>query len=182
MLIIGCDYHPGFQQIAYVDTDTGETERSPPGTQGTGRAVLSRVQQARRDRAGGHGSQRHARWFERLLTELQFELWIGDAAAVRTKRVRKQKTDRQDAQSENPGTDRKAGTDRGATARDATTEHASRSAPADRTGIRVKDGDVMSTMKWAMLVGSSFCGVRYRSQFRLHLWPACSAACCWRSW
>ena len=40
----------------------------------------------------------HARWFERLLTELQFELWIGDAAAIRTKRVRKQKTDRQDAQ------------------------------------------------------------------------------------
>jgi hypothetical protein len=22
----------------------------------------------------------HARWFERLLAELQFELWIGDAA------------------------------------------------------------------------------------------------------
>ena len=41
----------------------------------------------------------HARWLERLLSELQFELWIGDAAAVRTKRVRKQKTDRQDAQS-----------------------------------------------------------------------------------
>ena len=40
----------------------------------------------------------HARWFERLLTELQFELWIGDAAEIRTKRVRKQKTDRQDAQ------------------------------------------------------------------------------------
>ena len=40
----------------------------------------------------------HARWFERLLIELQFELWIGDAAEIRTKRVRKQKTDRQDAQ------------------------------------------------------------------------------------
>ena len=40
----------------------------------------------------------HVRWFERLLTELQFELWIGDAAVIRTKRVRKQKTDRQDAQ------------------------------------------------------------------------------------
>jgi hypothetical protein len=26
---------------------------------------------------------------------LQFELWIGDAAEIRTKRVRKQKTDRQ---------------------------------------------------------------------------------------
>jgi len=40
----------------------------------------------------------HARWFERLLTELQFELWIGHAAEIRTKRVGKQKTDRQDAQ------------------------------------------------------------------------------------
>jgi transposase len=40
----------------------------------------------------------HARWLERLLAELQFELWIGDAAEIRTKRVRKQKTDRQDAQ------------------------------------------------------------------------------------
>jgi transposase len=40
----------------------------------------------------------HSRWFERLLQQLQFELWIGDAAEIRTKRVRKQKTDRQDAQ------------------------------------------------------------------------------------
>jgi len=38
------------------------------------------------------------RWFERLLIELKFDLWIGDAAEIRTKRVRKQKTDRQDAQ------------------------------------------------------------------------------------
>jgi transposase len=40
----------------------------------------------------------HARWFDRLLAELNFELWIGDAAEIRTRRVRKQKTDRQDAQ------------------------------------------------------------------------------------
>jgi transposase len=40
----------------------------------------------------------HARWFERLLGELQFDLWIGDAAAIRSKRVGKQKTDRQDGQ------------------------------------------------------------------------------------
>src|SRR5205809_2309998 len=38
------------------------------------------------------------RWFERLLAELQFEVWIGDAAEIQSKRVRKQKTDRQDAQ------------------------------------------------------------------------------------
>jgi transposase len=33
-----------------------------------------------------------------MLSELRFELWIGDAAEIRAKRVRKQKTDRQDAQ------------------------------------------------------------------------------------
>ena len=40
----------------------------------------------------------HARWFERLLAELKFELWIGDPAKIKAARVRKQKTDRQDAQ------------------------------------------------------------------------------------
>ena len=40
----------------------------------------------------------HAAWFERLLGELNFELWIGDAVKIRAKRGRKQKTDRQDAQ------------------------------------------------------------------------------------
>src|SRR2546422_11775753 len=40
----------------------------------------------------------HARWFERLLAEQNFELWIGDPAEIRAKRVRKQKNDRQDAE------------------------------------------------------------------------------------
>ena len=26
MITIGCDYHPGFQQIAYVDTESGELQ------------------------------------------------------------------------------------------------------------------------------------------------------------
>ena len=26
MIIIGCDYHPGFQQIAFVDSDSGELQ------------------------------------------------------------------------------------------------------------------------------------------------------------
>jgi transposase len=39
----------------------------------------------------------YSRWFERLLAELGIELWIGDAAEIKTKRVRKQKTDREDA-------------------------------------------------------------------------------------
>ena len=39
----------------------------------------------------------YARWFERLLAELGFELWIGDPAETKPRRVRKQKTDRNDA-------------------------------------------------------------------------------------
>jgi transposase len=98
MKIIGCDYHPGFQQIAYVDTDTGEfAERRL--------AHREEAEQFYRELAAREGSVRvgmeasgHARWFEGLIAELRFELWIGDAAEIRTKRVRKQKTDRQDAQ------------------------------------------------------------------------------------
>src|SRR6266581_502200 len=40
----------------------------------------------------------HDPWFERLLQELGFELWLADAAEVRASVVRKQKTDRRDAQ------------------------------------------------------------------------------------
>jgi transposase len=39
----------------------------------------------------------YSRWFERLLAELGIEVWIGDAAEIKTKRVRKQKTDRDGA-------------------------------------------------------------------------------------
>jgi transposase len=39
----------------------------------------------------------YSRWFERLLAELGIEVWIGDAAEIKTKRVRKQKTDSNDA-------------------------------------------------------------------------------------
>ena len=96
MLIIGCDYHPGFQQIAFVDTETGELgERRL--THREEAEQFYRTLKTRRVRIGMEASG-HARWFERLLMELQYELWIGDAAEIRTKRVRKQKTDRQDAQ------------------------------------------------------------------------------------
>ena len=39
----------------------------------------------------------HARWFERLMAELDFELWIGDPAEIKATRVRKQKRDLEDA-------------------------------------------------------------------------------------
>ena len=40
----------------------------------------------------------HARWFERLLAELHHELWVGDPAQIKAMCVRRQKTDRRDAE------------------------------------------------------------------------------------
>jgi len=98
MLIIGCDYHPGFQQIAFVDTETGELqERRLQHREEAEKFYRELAAQGMKVRVGMEASG-HARWFERLLAELNFELWIGDAAEIRTKRVRKQKTDRQDAE------------------------------------------------------------------------------------
>jgi transposase len=98
MMIIGCDYHPGFQQIASVDTETGEIqERRLEHREEAEKFYRDLGAQGMKVRLGMEASG-HARWFERLLAELQFELWTGDAAAIRAKRVRKQKTDRQDAQ------------------------------------------------------------------------------------
>jgi transposase len=98
MLIIGCDYHPGFQQIAFVNTETGELGEQRLGHREKAEQFYGDLKgQGLKLRVGMEASG-HARWFERLLNDLQFELWIGDAAAVRTKRIRKQKTDRQDAQ------------------------------------------------------------------------------------
>src|SRR5438046_7398241 len=98
MIIIGCDYHPGFQQIAFVDTDTGEWNEGKLGHREEAEQFYRQLKVRGKKVRVGMEASGHARWFERLLSELQFELWIGDAAEIRTKRVRKQKTDRQDAE------------------------------------------------------------------------------------
>src|SRR3989454_4273065 len=98
MIIIGCDYHRGFQQITFVDTDTGELNEPTLGHREEAEQLYRQLKVRRKKVRVGMEASGHARWFERLLTELQFELWIGDAAEIRTKRVRKQKTDRQDAE------------------------------------------------------------------------------------
>src|SRR5579863_8135389 len=98
MIIIGVDFHPEFQQIAWVDTESGELQERrlhhPEETELFYRELAARGVQIR----VGMEASGHARWFERLMAELCIELWVGDAAEIRTKRVRKQKTDRQDAQ------------------------------------------------------------------------------------
>jgi len=92
MIIIGLDYHPGFQQIAFVDTETGELqERRLQHREEAEKFYRDLAAHGMKVRVGMEASG-HARSFERLLTEQQFELWIEHAAEIRTKRVGKQKT------------------------------------------------------------------------------------------
>jgi len=98
MIIVGCDYHPGFQQIAFVDTETGELqERRLEHGEAAEKFYRDLAAQGMNVRVGMEASGR-AGWFERLLAELNVEWWIGDATEIARKRERKQKTDRQDAQ------------------------------------------------------------------------------------
>ena len=97
LCIIGCDYHPGFQQIALVDTETGDCgEQRLEHCEGAQEIYRDLATQGKKVRVGMEASG-HARWLERLLAELNIELWRGDAAVIRAKRGRKPKTDRQDA-------------------------------------------------------------------------------------
>jgi transposase len=94
MKIIGCDFHPSFQQIAMVDMQTGEyTER---------RLTPEEARQFYAELEGpvlvGMEACGNTLWFERLLASLGIELWLGDAGKIRAMEVRKQKTDRRDAQ------------------------------------------------------------------------------------
>ena len=95
MKIVGCDLHTRYQQIAMLDTETGELrERRLEHAHGEARAFYANLPGGVRVGVEATG---YTRWFERLLAELGHELWIGDAAQIRAAMVRKQKTDERDA-------------------------------------------------------------------------------------
>ncbi len=93
MKIIGCDFHPSFQQIAMLDTETGEhtEKRLKPSEAAEFYTQLHGPVLVGMEACG------NTLWFQRLLVELGHELWQGDAGKIRTMEVRKQKTDRRDA-------------------------------------------------------------------------------------
>lgn len=87
MNIIGVDFHPGYQQIAMTDTDTGVL---------TELTLMHEGDQVRRFYAQLEGPVRvgieatgQSQWFERLLQELGHEVLIGDPAKIREARERK---------------------------------------------------------------------------------------------
>jgi len=96
MLIIGCDFHPGFQQVAIFDNRKAGIEQKRLGH----RQEAEEFYRSLKGQAVRVGMEAcgHYPWFERLLASLGIELWMGDAARVRAAAVRKQKTDRADAE------------------------------------------------------------------------------------
>lgn len=95
MLIIGCDFHTRYQQIAMMDTDTGElVERRLEHENGEAHAFYRSLPKPVRVGIEATGP---IHWFERLLAEFGHELWMGDSAKIRASEVRKQKTDERDA-------------------------------------------------------------------------------------
>jgi transposase len=99
MLIIGIDYHPSFQQICFLDQETGECgDRRLNHSDGEAERFYKELKERGVSVRVGLEATGYSRWFERLLAELGFEVWIGDAAEIKRQRGRKQKTDRNDAQ------------------------------------------------------------------------------------
>jgi len=95
MLIIGCDFHPGFQQVAMLDSTTAEISQRRLRHPEEARAFYAALPAPVLVGLEACGS---TQWFEQLLAELGHELWIGDAAQIRALCVRRQKTDRRDAE------------------------------------------------------------------------------------
>jgi transposase len=68
MLIVGCDYHPSVQQIAWLDTESGECgERRLLHSNGEAETFYRKLKEQGVSVRVGIEATGHARWFERLL-------------------------------------------------------------------------------------------------------------------
>jgi transposase len=95
MMIVGCDFHTRYQQIAWVEETTGEIlQRRLEHTEDEARKFYAAL-------PGpvlvGIEATGYSQWFERMLHQLGHESWIGDAVEIRASVVRMQKTDARDA-------------------------------------------------------------------------------------
>lgn len=95
MLIIGCDFHPRFQQIAHLDTESGEYgERRlnhPAEASEFYRRLLGKQVRVGLEATGNY------RWFRCLLSELGHEMLLGDPSSIHATIARRQQTDKRDA-------------------------------------------------------------------------------------
>ncbi len=95
MMIIGCDFHPSWQQVCWLDSETGETgERKLVHAEGEAECFY---RQMPAPALVGMEATGNSHWLVDLLAEIGHELWVGDAAQIRASYVRQQKTDKRDA-------------------------------------------------------------------------------------
>jgi len=94
-MIIGCDFHPSWQQVSWLDTETAETGEQKL-VQASGDAERF-YRQVPAPALIGMEATGNCHWLVDLLAELGHELWVGDAAQIRASYVRQQKTNKRDA-------------------------------------------------------------------------------------
>ena len=87
MIIVGCDFHPSFQQIAMLDTETGATEEHKlMHTSGEAESIYRKLASPA---IVGIETVGNDQWFVQLLQQLGHEVCVGDAAHIRASYVRK---------------------------------------------------------------------------------------------
>lgn len=95
MKIVGCDFHPRWQQVAAFDTETGEiAEHKLMNGDGEAERFYGELHAPALVGVEACGN---SQWFVELLERLGHQVWVGDAAQIRASYVRRQKTDRRDA-------------------------------------------------------------------------------------
>ncbi len=95
MIIVGCDFHPSWEQVAWLDTETGETgEQKLVHADGAAQEFYGRLPAPA---LMGLEATGNCHWLLDLVKGLGHEVWVGDAAAIRASYVRQQKTDKRDA-------------------------------------------------------------------------------------
>src|SRR5262252_7082979 len=95
MTFVGCDLHTRTQQVAMLDTDTGEVSERQLAHEGT--AVEDFYAALPGPVTIGIESTGYAAWFHTLMQRLGATRLVGDAAKIGAMGVRTQKTDRRDA-------------------------------------------------------------------------------------
>jgi transposase len=88
-MLIGVDYHPSFQQIAFLVEETGEySERRQNHSDGEVEKFYGDLKLQGAYVRVAMEATGYSRWFERLLAELGFEVCIGDRAVQRLNHTR----------------------------------------------------------------------------------------------
>jgi len=95
MKIVGCDFHPSWEQVAVFDSETGEVEERKL-LHGDGEAERF-YRDLESPALVGIEACGNSQWLIELVERLGHVVWIGDAAQIRASYVRRQKTDRRDA-------------------------------------------------------------------------------------